>query len=79
MSSNFYRAMYILPLPGALSALFSQACLTKQLTLADRYGLMAILLLGEIDEDDRRCIDRLLYAVRRGRVKMTNEISAVLS
>jgi hypothetical protein len=68
----------ILPLPGALSALFSQACLTKELTVADRYGLLAIILLGDLDEDDRRCIDRLLYAVRRGRVKMSDKLSNVL-
>jgi hypothetical protein len=70
--------MTILPLPGALSALFSQACSTKELTLADRYGLMAVLLLSEVDEDDLRCIDRLLYAVRRGRVKVSEKISSVL-
>lgn len=62
-------------LPGAISDLFAQVSSSGQITLADRYGLMAALLDDALTEEERRCIDRLLHAFQRGRVKVVNELS----
>lgn len=68
----------VIPLPSALSELFAQVSNSGKVTLADRYGLMAALLSDALTEEDRRSIDRLLYAVRQGRLKIVDEISTVL-
>lgn len=66
-------------LPGALGELFAQVSYSGRITLADRYGLMAALLEEELTEQERAAIDRLLRALRRGQLKIVNEISALLS
>lgn len=64
-------------LPGAISDLFVQVSISGQITLADRYGLMAALLEEEITEEERASIDRLFHALCRGRMKIVDEISAL--
>jgi hypothetical protein len=64
-------------LPGAISDLFVQVTISGKITLADRYGLMAALLEEEISEEERASIDRLFYALCRGRMKIVDEISAL--
>jgi hypothetical protein len=64
-------------LPGAISDLFAYVSSTRQITLADRYGLMAAMLEDAITEEERASIDRLLYACCRGRMKMVSELSAL--
>ncbi|HEY9649796.1 MAG TPA: hypothetical protein V6C95_03975 [Coleofasciculaceae cyanobacterium] len=64
-------------LPGAISDLFAQVSSTGQITLADRYGLMAALLDDALTEEERRSIDRLLHAFYRGRVRVVSELSCV--
>ncbi|MDX2097244.1 MAG: hypothetical protein SFW36_05660 [Leptolyngbyaceae cyanobacterium bins.59] len=66
------------PLPNAVSELFAQASNTGELTLADRYGILAVLLSESMSEEERRSIDRLLYAIGRGRVRVVNDLSALL-
>lgn len=68
----------ICPLESAIAELFAQATHSGSITLADRYGLMAALLQDTISEEDKRAIDRLLYAVRKNRMKVVNEISALM-
>lgn len=63
-------------IPGALSELFAQVTSSGQITVADRYGLMAALLKEELAEQERASIDRLLHAFRRGRLVVVPEISA---
>lgn len=63
-------------LPGAISELFAQASYSGQITLADRYGLMAAMLEEAIAEEERAAIDRILHAFYRGRMKVVSEISA---
>jgi hypothetical protein len=63
-------------LPGAMGDLFAQACLSHQLTLADRYGLLAAILTPGSDEE-LRCVDRILYLIRRGRVQLSPELSVL--
>lgn len=64
-------------LPGAVSDLFAQASSSSKITLADRYGLLAALLEDSLPEDERASIDRILYALYRGRMKVVSEISAL--
>lgn len=65
------------PLPDAMAELYAYASLTGELTLADRYGLQAFLLSPGLNDEDRRCIDRLLHAVRRGRIKLSQTLSVI--
>jgi hypothetical protein len=62
-------------IPGALSDLFAQVTCSGKITLADRYGLMAAVLEEELSEQERASIDRLLHALRRGRLKVVPDIS----
>ncbi|MGC9505633.1 hypothetical protein [Baaleninema sp.] len=57
-------------LPGAIPAIMASATERGCLTLTDRYGLMAAALDEHLEESDRRCIDRLLRAVSRGRLQV---------
>lgn len=66
-----------LPLPGAIAALYAQANDTDELTLADRHALQAALLSGSLTEEEEQCVNRLLYSVRRGRLQVSNKISAM--
>ncbi len=65
-------------LPGAISDLFAQVTISGCITKADRYGLMAALLDEQLDLEERNAIDRLLRAACRGRLAITDEISAVV-
>ena len=65
-------------LPGALGHLFAQVSNSGCMTKADRYGLMAALLNEELGSEERSVIDRLLRAVRRGRLTIADEVSAVV-
>ena len=65
------------PLPCAISEVFAQAALTGTITLADRYGILAVLLQETLTEEEIRCVDRLLYALRKGRIRVVSELSAI--
>ena len=62
-------------LPNAIADLFAQATCSGQLTLADRYGILAAVMAKELDREERTAIDRMLYAVRRGRMQLADELS----
>ena len=64
-------------LPGAIADLFAQSSSSSKITLADRYGLLAALLEDSLTEEERASIDRILYALHRGRIKVVSEISAL--
>ncbi len=63
-------------LPCALSDLFASATVSGWLTIADRYGILAALLKEKLTEEEVAVIDRILHAVRRGRVKVCTDLSA---
>jgi hypothetical protein len=63
-------------LPGAICEILASVNDTGVLTLADRYGLMAAAFDESLNDEDRGCVNRLLRAVIKGRVKMVNELSA---
>ena len=61
-------------LPGAISEILASSSQTGKLTMADRYGLMAAAFDELLDEEERRAINRLLRAVVKGKVKITNDL-----
>ena len=65
-------------LPSAIGELFAQVTCTGLITKADRYGLMAAILDETITSEEKQAIDRMLHALCRGRIRMVNEISAVM-
>lgn len=65
------------PLPCAIAELFAQVSTSGKLTLADRYGLLAVLLYEAASEEELYCIDRILYALRKGRVQIIHELSTI--
>ncbi|MGB3535047.1 MAG: hypothetical protein WBA13_16235 [Microcoleaceae cyanobacterium] len=64
-------------LPGAISEMLAAVADTHTITTADRYGLMAAILDDSLPEEDRRSIDRLLRSLRRGYVRVVDDISAL--
>jgi hypothetical protein len=63
-------------LPGAISELYAQATASGYLTLADRYGLMAAVLeMESLNEEEHRAIDRMLRAVRQGKLTVVDRLS----
>ncbi|KOR36144.1 MULTISPECIES: hypothetical protein [Planktothricoides] len=65
-------------LPGAIGEMMAHVSKTRQLTKADRYGLMAAIMTEAINDEERQAIDRLLRSVVRRRIKIGNEISAII-
>jgi hypothetical protein len=55
-------------LPGAISEILASVSETGILTLGDRYGLLAASLDENLNEEERRAINRLLRAVIKGRI-----------
>ncbi len=68
----------ISPLPSALSELFAQVSISGEMTLADRYGILAVLLNPPTNAEELYCIDRILYRCRQGRVRLVDELSTIL-
>lgn len=64
-------------LPGAVSEMLAQVSHTNTLTLADRYGLLAALLDESLSEDEQDAVNRLLWALRRGRIRVVETLSAI--
>ncbi|MBE9126479.1 MULTISPECIES: hypothetical protein [unclassified Coleofasciculus] len=65
-------------IPGAIAELFAQVSCSGKITLADRYGLLAALLEEDsLTEEERDSIDRMLYALYRGRMQVVEELSAL--
>lgn len=64
------------PLPTAIPEMFAQISTTGKITVADRYGLMAAILDNSTTEEELHLINRLLHALRRGRVQIVDELSA---
>ncbi|CAD5947689.1 hypothetical protein PCC9214_02348 [Planktothrix tepida] len=64
-------------LPGAIIEMLATTAHTHSLTQADRYGLMAAILDESLSEEERRCIDRMLRSLLRGKIEIVNEVSAL--
>lgn len=59
--------------PFSLEALFGKVLVSGFMTLTDRSRIKSILLSEEIREDHLAIINRLLYGVRRGFIKLVLE------
>ncbi|MEO0989294.1 MAG: hypothetical protein AAFY20_27755 [Cyanobacteria bacterium J06639_14] len=64
-------------LPSAIGDLTAQVTRSNEITLADRYGLLAAILSESLQDEERDAIDRLLHAVSRGRFTIVSELSAL--
>lgn len=53
-----------------IAELFSSVYHRGTITRSDRLGLMAAFLSNALTTEERLAIDRLLYAIRRGRLKI---------
>lgn len=60
-------------LESAIANLFAQAIQDGKITLTDSYSLVAALFNHSLSEAEEDLIYRLLYAVRRGRLKVIDE------
>ncbi len=58
--------------PGTISEVFASVATTGIVTLEDRYALLAATLNENLDPEDRSHLDRILYSVRRGLIKICN-------
>jgi hypothetical protein len=68
---------HICLLESAIAEMFVQVSLSGDITLADRYGLLAALLQDSLTDEERFAIDRMLRAIGKGRLKIVDEISTV--
>lgn len=57
-------------IPGSIAAILAEASESKCLTKADRYGLMAAIFDERLPEEERQAVNRVLYSVLRGRIKV---------
>ena len=57
-------------LPGAINEMIANVSETHQLTLLDRYGLMAAMLDENATEEELRSIDRLIRSLLRGKIQV---------
>jgi len=55
-------------LPHSITELFARSMYTGQLTLSDRDNLRQVLLDDSATDEELQVIDRILYAVRRGKL-----------
>jgi hypothetical protein len=70
-------SVYVSLLPGAIAEIFAQTSEFGILTVADRYGLMAAVMEETLPEEERLSVDRILYSIHRGRLKVVDELSFV--
>lgn len=59
-------------LPGSIAEMLATASETGQISQADRYGLMAAMFEESLDEDEIRALNRLLRAINRGKIKISD-------
>lgn len=64
-------------IPSAVSELFAQVTETRQVTLADRFGLMAATLDDSLTSEERDAINRVLRGICRGRFQVVDQLSAL--
>jgi hypothetical protein len=69
-STNFRQAC---ALPSTLLELFAEVIQQGKITFSHRYTMRTALLSHSLTEDEKDSINRLLYSVRRGLVKVVDE------
>ena len=66
-------------IPGAIGDLYADVSTSGYITLADRYGLMAAILEDTLSPDEECCVNRLLHAACKGRLRIIDELSSLIS
>ncbi len=64
-------------IPTAISELFVRITETGQITLADRFGLMAAAFDESLATEEREALDRIFQGIRRHRYQVVDELSAL--
>lgn len=64
----------ICPFQSSLADIYAQVSHSGKITLTARYGLRAALLDHSLTEDEQNSIDRMLRGVRRGYLKIVDEL-----
>lgn len=59
-------------IPGAIGEILVTASETGAISESDRYGLMAAVLEDRLNDEERRAVNRLLHAIRRGKITVVN-------
>lgn len=59
--------------PDLISELFAQVSNTGEMAESDCQLLQAAILTNRVTEEEKQAIDRLLYAIRLGRVHVVAE------
>ncbi|HBW57766.1 MAG TPA: hypothetical protein DEF27_08165 [Oscillatoriales bacterium UBA8482] len=62
---------------SGLSELFAKIHETGQVTLADRYGLLAAIFDDNLTEEELRSLSRIYRAIARKQIEVVDEISTV--
>lgn len=62
---------------SALSELFAEIQETGQLTLADRYGLLAAIFDERLTEEELESLCRVYRAIAKKQVQVVDQISSV--
>jgi hypothetical protein len=75
--SPSFMVLQLRLLPSALFDLYAQTATSGGITLADRYGLLAAILEESLSDDERSVLDRILWAIYRGKMEILNELSAI--
>ncbi len=65
--------------PHTMAELFAQVVTSGVITLADRRTMQAAVLQDSLSEEERQVLDRLLYAVCKGRIRVLDSNSALAS
>lgn len=63
-------------LSDVLSELFAEVSSSGKMTAQDCERLKLVLLADQISDEEKQAIDRLLYAVRLGRIQVVEETHA---
>jgi hypothetical protein len=58
--------------PLALSDLFAKVSSTGKMTLLDRFTIRDTLLTDQPSNEEKQAIDRLIHAIRVGRIQILN-------
>ena len=61
-------------LESAIAQLFAQANQEGKITFTDSYRLVIALLSHSLSDAEEDLVNRLLYAVRRGRLKVVDDL-----
>ncbi|MBD2744125.1 hypothetical protein [Coleofasciculus sp. FACHB-1120] len=60
-------------LPSAIIDLSAKVAESRKITITDRCVLRTALLENSLSEDEQLLLNRMLYAIRRGRLALVNE------